>query len=243
MNAEHPWVAPSISFQILSAVRHLTSNYTNPRVRTTLTPPSWNPTTHYKTVRIDLHTPTVKFWKIHRWKRGVGAVCTRIPWIANSGSSRRYWNWVLKSLSVLEHCWITMTVGLADPKIKVIRFKDRMATACASDSSLTCRYRDVLVNLCLQNDITKYFNINPFIRSLTITLLKQRPPKEWSVGPGRGCLGHAIKHAKISKETKMTIMCFYDTRLVCASRLSIVSYILQSIFFEESPWDLKDWHG
>jgi hypothetical protein len=55
-----------------------------------------------------------------------------------------------------------------DPEIKVIRVKNRMATAY--DSSLTCGYRDVLVNLCLQNDITKYFNINMHICELQLVL-------------------------------------------------------------------------
>jgi hypothetical protein len=55
-----------------------------------------------------------------------------------------------------------------DPEIKVIRVKNRMATAY--DSSLTCGYRDVLVNLCLQNDITKYFNINVHICELQLVL-------------------------------------------------------------------------
>jgi hypothetical protein len=55
-----------------------------------------------------------------------------------------------------------------DPEIKVIRVKNRMATAY--DSSLTCGYRDVLVNLCLQNDITRYFNIDMHICELQLVL-------------------------------------------------------------------------
>jgi hypothetical protein len=65
---------------------------------------------------------------------------------------------------------MTLMIGALhnDPEIKVIRVKNRMATAY--DSSLTCGYRDVLVNLCLQNDITKYFNINMHVCELQLVL-------------------------------------------------------------------------
>jgi hypothetical protein len=65
---------------------------------------------------------------------------------------------------------ITVMIGALhnDPEIKVIRVKNRMATDY--DSSLTCGYRDVLVNLCLQNDITRYFNIDMHICELQLVL-------------------------------------------------------------------------
>jgi hypothetical protein len=65
---------------------------------------------------------------------------------------------------------MTLMIGALhnDPEIKVIRVKNRMATSY--DASRTCGYRNVLVNLCLQNDITRYFNINMHICELQLVL-------------------------------------------------------------------------